>query len=43
MSDALIAASAEAEPEVELLLSGDRDFAKLRGLRCKVRLLSAAS
>jgi predicted nucleic acid-binding protein len=38
--DALIVASAETEPEVDLLLSGDRDLAKLRGLRCKVRLLS---
>ncbi len=41
MPDALIVASAETELEVELLLSGDRDLAKLRGLRCKVRLLSA--
>lgn len=40
MPDALIVASAETEPEVDLLLSGDRDLAKLRSLRCKVRLLS---
>ncbi len=43
LPDALIVASAESEPEVELLLSGDRDLAKLRGLRCDVRLLSAAA
>ncbi len=42
MPDALIVASAESEPEVDLLLSGDRDLTKLRGLRCKVRLLSAS-
>ncbi len=42
MPDALIVASAETEPEVDLLLSGDRDFTKLRGLRRKVRLLSAS-
>ncbi|HUY72924.1 MAG TPA: PIN domain-containing protein [Candidatus Dormibacteraeota bacterium] len=42
MPDALIVASAETEPEVDLLLSGDRDLANLRGLHCKVRLLSAS-
>jgi predicted nucleic acid-binding protein len=42
MPDALIVASAETEPEVDVLLSGDRDLAKLRGLSCKVRLLSAS-
>lgn len=42
MPDALIVASAEADPAVETLLSGDRELAKLRGLRCKVRLLCAS-
>lgn len=41
MPDALIAATAELGPEVELLLSGDRAVAKLSGLDCSVRLLSA--
>jgi predicted nucleic acid-binding protein len=39
MPDALIAASAELDPQVDLLLSGDRDVAKLKGLDCPVDLL----
>ncbi len=39
MPDALIVASAETHPAVELLLSADRDRAKLRDLRCEVRHL----
>jgi predicted nucleic acid-binding protein len=42
MPDALIVATAELGPEVDLLLSGDRDVAKLRGLRCDVQLLATA-
>ena len=41
MPDALIAASAESDPEVDLLVSGDRDVAKIKGLACDVRLLAA--
>ncbi len=41
MPDALIAATAELDPEVALLVSGDRDVAKLKGLGCAVHLLSA--
>ena len=40
MPDALIVASAELDPQVDLLLSGDRDVAKLKGLDCPVDLLS---
>jgi predicted nucleic acid-binding protein len=40
MPDALIVATAELTPEVDTLLTGDRAVAKLRGLRCDVRLLS---
>ncbi len=43
MPDALIAATAELDPDVSLLLSGDRGVAKLKGLVCPVTLLSAAS
>jgi predicted nucleic acid-binding protein len=39
MPDALIAATAELDDEVELLVSGDRDLAKLEGLDCPVRLI----
>ena len=39
MPDALIVASAELDPQVDLLLSGDRDVAKLKGLDCPVDLL----
>jgi predicted nucleic acid-binding protein len=39
MPDALIAATAELDEEVELLVSGDRDLARLDGLGCPVRLI----
>ncbi|MBS1884487.1 MAG: PIN domain-containing protein [Actinobacteria bacterium] len=39
MADALIAATADAHPDVELLLTGDSGLASLRGLGCRVRLL----
>lgn len=42
MPDALIVATAELDPEVNLLLTGDGDIATLRGLRCDVQLLSAS-
>lgn len=42
MPDALIAATAELDPEVELLVSGDRRVAKLKGLDCQLRLLAPA-
>jgi len=40
MPDALIVATAELDPEVDTLLTGDRAVGKLRGLDCHVRLLS---
>jgi predicted nucleic acid-binding protein len=42
MPDALILATAELDPEVDLLVTGDRGVARLRGLRCEVRLLLPA-
>lgn len=39
MPDALILASADLAPQVELLLSGDAVVAKVTGLACDVRLL----
>lgn len=39
MPDALIAATADGHPDVELLLTGDSGLASLRGLSCRVRLL----
>jgi predicted nucleic acid-binding protein len=39
MPDALILATAETEPDVELVLTGDRQLAKVSGLKCKVQLL----
>lgn len=39
MPDALILATAQAHPDVDLVLTGDREAAKVRGLTCKVRLL----
>ena len=41
MPDALIVATAETEPEVETLLSGDRDLARLRGLACRLQVIGA--
>jgi predicted nucleic acid-binding protein len=39
MPDALILATAETQPEVGLILTGDQETTKIRGLTCKVRLL----
>lgn len=39
MPDALILATAESEPEIELFITGDRQLAKLSGLKVKVRPL----
>jgi predicted nucleic acid-binding protein len=39
MPDALIAATAEINGEVELLVSGDEGVAKAKGLDCPVRLI----
>lgn len=39
MPDALILATAETDPDVDLIVTGDRRLAKVSGLRCKVRLL----
>jgi hypothetical protein len=39
MPDAMILATAEIHPEVSLVLTGDREAAKVRGLTCKVQLL----
>jgi predicted nucleic acid-binding protein len=39
MPDALILATAETEPEVDLLVTGDEQPAKVSGLRVDVRLL----
>lgn len=40
MPDALILATAEVDQGVELIVTGDRQLAKVSGLRCEVRLLS---
>lgn len=40
MPDALIVATAELDPEIRLLVSGDRRVGKLKGLGCPVLLLS---
>jgi predicted nucleic acid-binding protein len=39
MPDAMILATAETQPEVSLVLTGDQETAKVRGLTCKVQLL----
>lgn len=39
MPDALILATAEVHPEVDLVLTGDREASKIRSLTCKLRLL----
>ncbi len=41
MPDALIAATAQINGEIELLVSGDLDVAKAKGLGCPVRLIGA--
>jgi predicted nucleic acid-binding protein len=39
MPDALILATAEVQPGVDLVVTGDTQVAKVSGLNCKVRLL----
>jgi predicted nucleic acid-binding protein len=39
MPDALILASADGHPEVEVVLTGDKAFKSVRGLSCRVSLL----
>lgn len=39
MPDALILASAETDPDVDLVVTGDRQLTKVSGLRVAVRLL----
>jgi predicted nucleic acid-binding protein len=39
MPDALILATAETDPEVDLIVTGDQQLAKVSGLRAQVRLL----
>lgn len=39
MQDALILATAEAQPEVGLVMTGDSEATKVPGLTCKVQLL----
>jgi predicted nucleic acid-binding protein len=39
MPDALILATAEIHPEIDLILTGDVQVAKVSGLSCKVHLL----
>jgi hypothetical protein len=39
MPDALILATAEIDPDVDLIVTGDKQLTKVSGLRVKVRLL----
>ena len=39
MPDALVLATAETDPEIDLIVTGDRRLAKVTGLRVGVRLL----
>jgi predicted nucleic acid-binding protein len=39
MPDALILATAETDPDIDLLVTGDQQLTKVPGLRIKVRLL----
>jgi predicted nucleic acid-binding protein len=39
MPDAMILATAEIQPEVDLIVTGDLRMTKLAGLNCKVKLL----
>lgn len=39
MPDALILATAETDPDIDLIVTGDQQLAKLSGLKVKVRLL----
>ena len=38
MPDALILATADINPDIEAVLCGDRDWAKVKGLDCRVEL-----
>lgn len=40
MPDAMVAATAELDPDVELLLTADERIARLKRLDCRLRLLS---
>jgi hypothetical protein len=40
MPDALVVATADTDPEVETLVTGDRRLARLSGIDCAVRLLT---
>lgn len=40
MPDALILATADIAPEVELVLTGDKQLERVSGLSCRVRILS---
>ncbi len=40
MPDAMILATAEIQPEVRLVVTGDTQVAKVTGLSCKVQLLN---
>lgn len=39
LPDALIAATAELDPDVDILLTGDRELARLNQLDCSIQLL----
>lgn len=39
MPDALILATADLEPDVELIVTGDKQMAKVSGISCEVQLL----
>jgi hypothetical protein len=39
MPDALILATAETDPDVDLIITGDQRLTKVSGLRVEVRLL----
>jgi predicted nucleic acid-binding protein len=42
MPDALILATADLNPDIDTVLCGDRDWPKVKGLDCRVELLSPA-
>ncbi len=39
MPDALVLATAEMDPEVDLIVTGDQQLTKIPGLSIKIRLL----
>jgi len=43
MPDALIVATADSDPDVEILLTGDRQIGKLKGLDCEIRVVAAGA